>query len=298
MKALDKIASELNLLYYEYDTYQNKFVVDKNCNKDKQYGEFIKLTYELSKNNIQFFIDENSDVVISIKDSFFTHLVQRVKNFIYKLKGKSKNIFILSDTYTQYAKNLPLINTKPIVNEIDLDKYDALVFTSKKGVIYLDSMNKSWKDIPAYTISTQTAKEVKKLGGSIKFVGKEKHGDEFAKELIPLLKNKQVAFIGAKKIVSKLNEILQDNNIDCEHLPIYETICVEYENKIDLPEDSIIIFSSPSTVKCFFKNVHWKNSFTAISIGKTTAEYIPKDIKIYISQTPSLQSCVQKALSL
>jgi len=298
MQDLTKFFNDLKLFYYEYDKYQNKFIKDKNYKKDEIYLEFIKLTYQLSKNNIQFFIDENKDIVISKKDNIIQHFKQRVKNFNYHIRNKNKNIYILSDKYIKYAKNIPLINTVPLLKSVDLEKYDAIIFTSKNGVKHLDNIDNSWKKIPSYAISTQTAKEIKQKNGYIKFIGEKKHGDEFAQELIPKLKNKKVAYIGAKKIVSNLIDILNKNSISCDHISIYETICVDYEEKIDLPKDSIIIFSSPSTIKCFLENVNWCKSFRAISIGDTTKKYFPKDIKPIVSANTTLQSCVQLALSL
>lgn len=299
MTNLTQIFNNLNLLYYEYDKYQNKFIKDQTTSKDIAYNEFIKLTYTLSKNNIQFFIDKNSDIVISNKDNFIEHIKQMVKNINYHFVNQNKNIYILSDKYIKYAKNIPLINTIRNIDTIELDGYEAIIFTSKNGVIHLNSITKDWKNIPSYSISTQTAKEIKNLGGNLKFIGKEKHGNEFALELVEhLSKCKKVAYIGAKDIVSNLIDILKENNINCDHIPVYKTICVEYEQKIDLPDDSIIIFSSPSTINCFFKNVNWKDSFKAISIGKTTEKYFPKNIKPIISDNTTLQSCVQTAINL
>ena len=214
------------------------------------------------------------------------------------MKNEQKNIYILSDTPVKYAKNLPLIQTKPIQKKIDFSRFDALIFTSKNGVKAIESINSEWKTLPTYTISAKTAKVVKQLGGKVAFISKEKHGNKFANELIPLLKNKKVLFLGAKKIVANLPQILNENNIDCTHQAIYETSCVEYKEKITLPKNSIIIFSSPSTIECFVKNVHWDNSFQAISIGNTTAKYFPPHIIPIISKTTSLSGCVQTALEL
>ena len=92
--------------------------------------------------------------------------------------------------------------------------------------------------------------------------------------------------------------ILKEHHIECDYIPVYQTVCHEYKHKIKLPLDSIIIFSSPSTIECFFKKVEWDKSFTAISIGRTTAKYFPDFVKPLISDNTSLESCVCKALSL
>ena len=209
-----------------------------------------------------------------------------------------KNIYILSDTQVDGAKNLQLIKTITLPLTQDIANFDALIYTSKNGVTHLDSLTKEWKQISSYAISKKTAEVIEKSQGNLAFTGLKGHGDEFAKELIEKLQGKKVAFIGAKEVVSNLVAILDENNIDCTHIPIYETQCVEYDRKKELPKNSIIIFSSPSTIKCFFKNVIWDESFQAISIGKTTAKYFPKHITPIISQDTSLESCVQTALSL
>lgn len=214
------------------------------------------------------------------------------------MKESKKNIYILSDTKVDGAKNLQLIKTQPLPINRDITSFDALVFTSKNGVSHLDEFTQKWREIPSYAISEKTAEFIKKKQGNLVFTGQKGHGDQFAKELIKMLKAKQTAFIGAKHVVSNLVDILEENEIDCIHIPIYETICVEYESKIELPKHSIIIFSSPSTIECFFRNVIWDETFQAISIGKTTAKYFPESITPIISKETSLQSCVLSALSL
>ena len=295
---MSEISKRLNLLYYEYDKYQNRFIVDSRYPKETTYDELIKLTYELSKQKIGFFKDERSNIIISSECNLFSPIKQRLKNISHAFKSYRKHIYILSDKKVKYAKNLPMIETKVIEQELDLSGYDALIFTSKNGVKYCDALTSEWKRIPAYAISAQTAKEIKDLKGKIEFVGKENHGDEFAYELLEQLRGKKVAYVGAEKIVSNLIEILEEHQIECDYIPVYRTVCKAYEEKIKLPADSIIIFSSPSTIKCFFQNATWEKGFTAISIGRTTAKYFPDDIKPIISDYTSLKSCVCKALSL
>lgn len=290
------ILNELNLLYYEFDTTTNKLIVDKMCTQDEVYQEFIKVTYTLTKNEINFFVDENKDIVIAKEDGFFSRLVQRVKNIFSGIRNSQKNIYILSDKKVKYAQNFPVLTINPIVQKIDLHEYEALIFTSKSAIKVLSEINESWKNIPSYVIAPQSAKYLKWCGGKLEYVGKSKHGDEFAEELIPLLKGKKVLYLGGKKIVSNLVEILNDNEIECHQQAIYETQCKKYPHKIQLPKNSIIIFSSPSTIECFLKNAHWDESFKAISIGNTTAKYFPEYINPIISDNTSLDGCVQTAL--
>ena len=202
-------------------------------------------------------------------------------------------IYLLSNQKYSNVENLEVFQIKHIKSEIDLLKYDALVFTSKNAVYSLDSFNKDWKKIPSYVIAPKTANVIEKLGGNIAFVGVTSHGNEFAQELLKVLRNKKVLYVKALKTVSNLVGILKENKIQLDELVAYETSC--RDSKIDLEDNSIFIFTSPSSVECFFKQYLWKDSFKAIVIGKTTAEYLPKNVDFTMTVETSIDECVKLA---
>lgn len=298
MKNLEKLIEPLNLIYYQYDKSGNSFILDTNYSNEHIFEELIKITYMLSKQNINFFVDENKSLVLNSRDSIGSKIKRHIGSFVQNIKNSNLNIYILSDKKVKWAKNLPVFKIEPIKANLDFSSYDALIFTSKNAVTSLNSYNQAWKSKPLYVIAPQTAKVASNLGGKIKFVGKEKHGNEFAAELIPLLKNKKVLYIRGSKIVSNLVETLNSNNIICDEAVVYETVCLTNKKKIKLPKNSIVIFSSPSTIDCFLKNAIWDESYQAISIGHTTEKYFPPYIHPIVSETTSLDYCVKKALEL
>ncbi len=298
MKNIEKLAESLNLIYYEYEKSSNSFILDKNYSNDHIYEELIKITHLLSKYHIPFFVDEKKALVLSAEDTFFLKIKRYINTFIQNIKNPFLNIYVLSDKKVKWAKNLPVIEIEYIKKDIDFSKYDALILTSKNAIYSLDSYNKEWKTKPLYIIAPQTAKVAGDLGGKIKFVGKEKHGNEFAVELIPLLKNKKVLYVRGSKVVSDLVTILNSSNVICKEEIAYKNRCVNFKKKIKLPKKSIIIFSSPSTVECFLKNALWDESYQAVSIGHTTKKYFPSYITPVLSETTSLDSCVKKAIEL
>ncbi len=208
------------------------------------------------------------------------------------------NIYLLGDKSVPPALNLPMLEIQYLSPSIDLELYDALIFTSKNGIFGIDNITSLWKEKNSYAIALQTAKIIDECNGKLAFIGEKGHGDAFAKELIPHLKNKKALYIRGKEVVSNLVTILKENDIVCDELIVYETICKKYENKQSLPKDSIIIFSSPSTIKCFLENYSWDENFRAIAIGNTTAKYFPPHIKPIISDFTSLESCVKKAIEV
>jgi len=202
-------------------------------------------------------------------------------------------IYLLSNQKYSDIENIEVFKIDYIKNKIDLTKYDALIFTSKNAVLSLDSFNKDWKKIPSFAIASKTANFIKDYGGNLIFTGVTSHGNDFAKELIELLKNKKVLYIKALKTVSNLVEILKENHIDIDELVTYQTIC----NNTDLilEDNSVFIFTSPSSVECFFKQYEWRDNYKAIVIGKTTANYLPKYIEYKISQETSIDECIKLA---
>ena len=54
-------------------------------------------------------------------------------------------IYLLNDQKYLDVENLEVFQIEYIKSEIDLSKYDALIFTSKNAIYSLDSFNKKWK---------------------------------------------------------------------------------------------------------------------------------------------------------
>lgn len=292
---INEFIDSLNLIYYEYDSKKNILINDTNYSNRFSEMEFFKITYHLSKNHIPFDVSKNKSISFS-KQHF--NLKEYLSILIQNVKNKNKNIFLLNDKKVKWAKNIPLFKIVPIEKKINLTQYDAIILTSKNAIETIDAMNKDWKKIPSYVISQQTAKLVKEFNGTLAFVSKTKHGDTFAHEITNALKGKKVLYLRGKEVVSNLMSILERNNIDCEDEIIYENRFNELVEKIKIPKKSKIIFTSPSTIKYFFKVFSWDDSYTAISIGKTTAQYFPKNIKPLIADNTSFQSCVDKALEI
>ncbi len=212
-----------------------------------------------------------------------------------KTESPKTEIYILSDKKIKHVSNLPTFQVNFLPTQVDISKYDALIFTSKNGVFSLDSFNDYWKEIPSFAISYKTAQCIEKSGGKLEYTGQNGHGNKFAQELIPLLKDKKVLYIKPKEVISELTDILKKNDIICDELITYETVCKTYGKDNKPPKNSIIVLSSPSTLKCFLETFGWDESYLAIAIGKTTSKFIPVYINYKISKHTSLESCIKLA---
>lgn len=205
-------------------------------------------------------------------------------------------IYLLNNQKYEGVENLEVFEIEHLDFEVDLSQVDAFVFTSKNAVYSLEKLNKLWKTIPSYVIAEKTAQILKSQGANVVFTGETSHGNEFAYELIPLLKGKKVVYFRALKVVSNLVNILQENEINVQEVVTYKTSCKQ--NKTKIHKNSIFIFTSPSSVTCFFNQYSWDDSFKAICIGNTTAKYLPENINYHISSSTNIQECIKLAQKL
>jgi len=194
--------------------------------------------------------------------------------------------------------NLPQIKVTCKDINLDLTLYEALIFSSKNGVKAIDNINKNWRKIPSYAIGNPTAKTIKKLGGKLVYTSTSAYGDDFAREICPKLKGKKVLFLRAKKVLSNLENILKDNEINLKSEVVYETTCKDKKPLHVENKNSVFIFTSPSTVECFFSNYEWHDTYQAVCIGKVTAKALPKNISLHVSKVQSIQSCIEIAKTL
>jgi uroporphyrinogen-III synthase len=202
-------------------------------------------------------------------------------------------IYLLNNDKFEGVYNLPVIKIEFLSPKIELNGVDYLLFTSKNGVRAVDRLTDEWKKLDVIAIGKGTASEVEKRGGVVKYVATKSYGDELAKEIISNFQPATILFPRAKKIVSNIGTILRGANFNLIEKIVYQTTC----NKIEkVPEKGVFIFTSPSSVKCFLKQVQWKDSYKAVAIGKRSAEVFPYEI--VISDEQSIKKCIKIAKNL
>ncbi|ACM93054.1 uroporphyrinogen-III synthase [Nautilia profundicola AmH] len=203
-------------------------------------------------------------------------------------------IYLLTDQKIDGVENYPVIKINFLSPSFSFENIDYLIFTSKNGVRAVNNLTDEWKNYPSLAIGKATANEIEKLGGKVEYIAKSAYGDEFAKEINQIYKNKTFLFFRAKKLVSKIQKEFINNTL--KEVIIYETVCNTPDEQFKKP--SIVIFTSPSTVKCFSKILTFENIVT-IAIGNKTKKELSKfTTEIFMPTTPSINECIKLAKSL
>ena len=207
------------------------------------------------------------------------------------------SIYLCSPKVYEDTISLPMIKFNRVKDSLDLSNFDTLIFTSKQAVVFTDEISQNWQDKEILAVGPATAKKAKELGAKSIYFPKKFYGETLAQDIIDKFKDKKILYIRPKVVSFDSRAFLQKSGIDIKEEIIYETLCVEYTN-IDLEQNSIIIFTSPSTIECFFKNFKWDSSFKAVVIGKSTLKNLPQNIDAFVAKEPTISACVQKAKEL
>ena len=211
-----------------------------------------------------------------------------------------RKIYLVSNTKTadESVVNLSVSKIEFLKFEINLSEFDALVATSKNAFNALKFNEISaLENLPVFAIASGCAAAAKGLGFTQIYTGQNAHGDDFAREILPLLKGKKVLYLKGKDSASNFLEILQDGGVNIKAIVAYENVLNPCKMELKPPKNSILIFASPINVRNFLTNFGWDESYQTISIGKVTAKELKFSTPL-VSQNQDINACIALAKTL
>lgn len=204
-------------------------------------------------------------------------------------------IYLLSPLKKEGVVSLPMISFELVANKIDFCVCDTLMFTSKQAVVSANTIDKSWKKFPCIAIGGATKKKIEELGGEVIYYPKKFYGEILAKDIQAFFSDRKLLYLRPKVVSFDSKAYLEKVGVVLEEQIIYETSCVKYTTEQQPKRNATIIFTSPSTIECFFKQFIWDESYTAILIGNATKAHLPKMCRYVIAAEPLIDSCIEKA---
>lgn len=179
---------------------------------------------------------------------------------------------------------------KPV---IDFSSYDYFIITSKQASEALKQYETSNLK-PALCISVASAKSYENIGGKVLDIGTG-YGDNLVDKIKGYKKSTKWLYLRAKTVASNFVSICQEDAYDVDEAVLYESSCSKDIENIEVEDDAILIFTSPSSVDCFLKKHTIKKSNKLIVIGKTTAKSLPSGVNYIVSNDTTIQSCIDIA---
>lgn len=206
-------------------------------------------------------------------------------------------IVLLSPTPFDGVHHMPIIKQNFLSPKLDLMRSDAVIFTSKQAVKALDRISSEWKKLKIFSVGSGTSETIRSHGAEVFYEASDFYGDTLAKEIATNYPKFRYFYPRAKEVVSHLEEILMRSGVEVTSAIVYETVC----NPIDMQtisKNATIIFTAPSTVKCFFAQTSWQNGFKAVAIGTKTEDELVKFAPCVVAKEPTIKSAVELATSL
>ena len=211
-----------------------------------------------------------------------------------------RKIYLVSNTKTadESVINLSVSRIEFLKFDLNLSEFDLLVATSKNAFNALKFNEISvLENLSVFAIASGCAAAAKGLGFTQIYTGQNAHGDDFAREILPLLKGKKVLYLKGKDSASNFLEILQDGGVNIKAIVAYENVLNPCKMELKPPKNSILIFASPINVRNFLANFGWDESYQTISIGKVTAKELKFSTPI-VSQNQDINACIALAKTL
>lgn len=204
-------------------------------------------------------------------------------------------LYLLSPKRYEGTVPLPMIQFQTVAEEIDFGACDTLMFTSKQAVKTADAIDPTWKTYPCIAIGGATKKQIEALGGTVIYHPKAFYGHSLAKDIAAFFSTRRILYLRPKVVSFDAKAFLAKEGIGLYEQIIYETSCIEYPKAQQPPENSIIIFTSPSTIHCFLKQFVWLDSYTAVVIGESTKVHLPPNARYQVAKKPLIDACIEKA---
>jgi len=207
----------------------------------------------------------------------------------------SRAIYLLSPTAKEGTIALPMIDFSVTARSIDFSQSDTLIFTSKQAVVTADKIDITWKNYPCIAIGPATKKQIEDLGGEVIYYPRSFYGEILSADIAQFFRELNLLYLRPKEVSFDSKSFLEKEGITLQEQIIYETSCLKYTLEEKPSKDAIIIFTSPSTIHCFFKNFTWDESYTAVVIGKATKIHLPVNAEYVVAERALISSCIEKA---
>ncbi len=204
----------------------------------------------------------------------------------------STPIYLFSISSHPDATSVNSLDIKFLKPQIDFAKYDYLIITSKQvSNVLKQYKNKCYIDKRALCISSQSAKSYEELGGTILDIGGG-YGDNLVEKIKKYPKSTKWLYLRAKEVASNFVQLSKNLGYSIDEITVYESSCSKEIQNIEIEDDATLIFTSPSSVKCFMLNNMFSVNHRIIVIGSTTAKALPIGLNFQKSKLTTIQSCL------
>ena len=203
-------------------------------------------------------------------------------------------IYLISKTPYEGVIHIPILTIHFLSPTIDFTDYEGVIFTSKQGVLSLQNYSPDWEKLGCICVSESTAKSAREAGAVDVEVG-DGYGTTIAEVLESKKRNGKWLYLRPKVVASEWVSSARESGFEIDEAIVYESVCNEEARDFAVSQDGVLIFTSPSTIRCFLQNNRILSTQDVVVIGKTTQNALPVEVGSYLSETTSVEAAVELA---
>ena len=203
-------------------------------------------------------------------------------------------IYLFSISKHPDTININSLDITILKPNINFSEYDYLVVTSKQVAVALEQYPPEYKKKEVLAISSATADSLKKIGCNILEVGSG-YGDNLSDLIEKYPKSTKWLYLRAKKVASNFVQERVQKGFLIDEAIIYESKCSKQIEKLSIAIDATLIFTSPSSVKCFMQTNVLLKTHNIIVIGESTKKALPFSVNCQVSKIMNINACVELA---
>lgn len=177
---------------------------------------------------------------------------------------------------------------------IDFTDYEGVIFTSKQGILAVQNTSLDWNRLKCICVSESTAKSARMAGAVDVEVG-DGYGTSIPNVLGSKKRSGKWLYLRPKVVASEWVESARDRGFEIDEAIVYETICNEEAAHHPISSEGVLIFTSPSSIRCFLQNYFILPTHKVVVIGKTTQNTLPSGVSSHLSLVTSVEAAVDLA---
>ncbi len=207
-------------------------------------------------------------------------------------------IYLISNTSPndKAVIHLPMLGTSWLTPAIDFSRYDGIILTSKNGAEAMERIDAAWKTLPVICVGSATKKTAAAYGADVIETGNG-YGDAIYDLIRERYAHLRWLYARPKVVASDFAERLRKAGTAIDEAVVYETVCNAEAPQPELPEEAVLIFTSPSALRCFEQRYRLLPTHTLVVIG-TTTQKAADGHRVHVAPEPTVDACVTLAKQL
>lgn len=203
-------------------------------------------------------------------------------------------VYLISKTPYPDVIHIPILTISFLTPDIDFTDFEGIIVTSKQAVAALQNYPLDWSSIKCIAVSEATAQCAREAGGK-QIETADGYGDSIPDLLNTKVRNGKWLYLRPKTVASDWVDTARKYGFKIEEAVVYETRCNENAAHVAVADNGVLIFTSPSAIKCFLHNYPILPTHTIVAIGETTQKALPSGISSFVSKSSSVASAVALA---